>query len=219
LILVLSVLVTKASAERILAGNGPGESVVTYAEYDSDHERWEVGEPGEATEEPQIVYGADAGPWVKVLDIPGEIASGTSIRLLESIDIGSGSVPWTDWHEEIVTEGWTWMGDPHIEMFGGGIAHGFSSGIVDGNMVDFSFFESMIPGTHLEVGSKYLVYDQLDQGLPPHTGPIVIHQYPTVPEPGTLALACIGAAGFTVCIRRRRRIARITRCRCGSGRQ
>lgn len=126
---------------------------------------------------------------------PGQIFS-----LSESLFI-EGNLPWMDWHEEIVTPGWSWV-DPVVFLANGNAPSGLSvtnipGTAAQGGAIHFDF-DPLFPGTKIDI-RKYLRYDGPAGAL--FVGHIVIDQYPT-PEPASAGLLGLGSV---VLLRRRRR--------------
>ena len=196
-----------SQADSIAASDGSGASART--DYEPTTGGWEVGDPGGGNQD--VYYDPDAGPWFKTLTLnpanPPQV--GQIFTLIEKLHVGNGpdglAPSWTDYHEEIQTPGWTWSPNgPQGEYPWGFSAPTWQGSAVyvipAGNtMVDWTFNPPLPFCTDLTI-TKYLVFNGGDP-----TAPIVIAQYPTVPEPGTLALLAAASLGALVFVRRKRR--------------
>jgi len=126
------------------------------------------------------------------------------MELKEQIEIGPGSPPWTDWHEEILTPNWKWGS---VNFSAPGLT-GLTSN-VGGNVADF-FFDALYPGTVIDIRKEMWYTGTNPQqdlfpsfGGPPQPGAvkIMVLEYPT-PEPATMSMLAFGALAV---LRRRRR--------------
>ncbi len=161
----------------------------------------------------EIAHDPTAGRWHKrLVGIDGGefAASDTGFPALmifgvsEWVKVG-GTVPWTDWHEEIMQPGWRWLddragsGEPSFHYASGVTVPGLTVTFTDptlfeGGKIDVTF-DPIPPGTLLRF-NKRLIYEGLDPLLPGDTflGTLDIFQYPTVPEPSTWLLALTSLA-------------------------
>jgi len=161
----------------------------------------------------EVAFDPTAGPWHKrLVGIDGGdfAASDTGVPALmifgvsEWVTVG-GTVPWTDWHEEIMQPGWRWLddragsGEPSFHYASGVTVPGLTVAFTDptlseGGKIDITF-DPIPPGTLLRF-NKRLIYEGLDPLLPGDTflGTLDIFEHPTVPEPTTLLLLITGLA-------------------------
>jgi len=151
----------------------------------------------------EVSYDPNMGPWKKTFD---EIS--WPFHITENVHISQG-VPWTDWDEEILTDGWVWASDqnpPQVELSTQGQIIGTVIGDIsaDGQTVVFNFPNPMPPCTTLTI-TKTLRWAGGDPAPTQGLGSVTIAQYPTIPEPGTLALLLSGAAALATVAWRRRR--------------
>jgi len=104
----------------------------------------------------------------------------------------SGTLPWTDWHEDVLDPNWAWA-NPTI-LVNGVVPTGLTISLSGGSLS--YYFDPVAPGSVIDI-RKDLVYN----GLPGTTfiGTLPIHEYPT-PEPASLSLFCVGG----LCAFRRR---------------
>lgn len=136
------------------------------------------------------------GPTAPVVAQPGQIFS-----LSESLFI-AGNLPWSDWHEEILTPGWDWV-SPIAFMANGVVPSGYgvtniAGTATQGGTLNF-VFDPLPPGTKIDI-RKHLQYNGPSGAV--FVGTIEIDQYPT-PEPASAGL--LGLGSLLVLRRRRRR--------------
>ena len=186
-----------ASAGDLTAGAGPGTSVNTTHDYVPCDTGWDI--TGENSSPLYVWMDPTAGAWEKTLSLPAA-AVPERLVLLEYLQVKGNA--WRDWHEEIVTPGWTWGSvwdcDIWLEDGAGGFITppGLTTTISPcGKVVSFEF--DAVP-----VGSDLLIEKWLirEPDVQPGSA-IIVREYPT-PEPATLALLSMGGA---LVPRRRRR--------------
>jgi hypothetical protein len=190
-------------AESVSASDGSGTSANTSHPQHGDG--WVVeGATGGIQD---VYYDPNAGPWIKHLaPINGGAVIGQVYTLTELLHVGGGpdgTAPgWTDYHEEIRTPGWTWNPvGPNGEWPWGFVAtnsdpqgpdwNGVWSYVVPmGNtMVDWTFRPPLPVCTNVTL-TKYVMFNG---GADPFA-PLVVAEWPTIPEPGTCALLATGLA-------------------------
>ena len=223
LLFIATVAIYARSASGVLIGPTGEPSIET------GHPLLELGLPIWEIELPDpIAYDGEAGPWEKRLFGPedptappsssppgpsaGDDPTSSVFLLEEKIAIESGSVPWTDWHEEIRTPGWFFEPVPPIVEVtppGGGLSKPITATVEmmpDPDMMPptmmWLFFDTpILPGSTLKI-TKRIEFLGVD-GIPDNgdtydgaaSGPVVIHQHPSVPEPSAFALLAIVMAG------------------------
>ncbi len=162
---------------------------------------WDIG----GASGPVLVQRDPNGPkWLKHFSDPlgGPITAvpGQTFNVHELLMIDQ-PLPWSDWHEDILTPGWEWTNTiSFLANFAPtpGLAIVNSPGtLTQGGSLSFTF-NSLPPGTLIDI-RKELIY--MGQPGVIFTGSIDVEQYPT-PEPASLGLI---AAGGLVALRRRRR--------------
>ena len=165
----------------------------------------------------------EAGAWLKHLQSPGRLlGSMDTFYLLEVIKVGSG-LAWTDWHEEILTPGWSW-GSGAMYAYGANLAslslnkalagngmgafpfnwfgsiEPIAQGEIKGDRIDFSF-EALDPSSWVFI-LKSIHWTGEDGGR--RFASIRIAEYPSpVPIPSALVLLAGGLIGL-VAIRKTR---------------
>lgn len=142
------------------------------------------------------------GPvWRKnLLAPPGGVINGGQTYTLHEFLITSGTLSWSDWHEQILTPGWSFA-NVVLGVNGWGTPAGFSvvntpGNALQGGSVSF-YFNPIPPNTFVQI-QKTLVYNG---PVPATFSSIAIDQYPT-PEPATMSLLALGGAAV---MRRRNR--------------
>jgi MYXO-CTERM domain-containing protein len=165
-----------------------------------------------------IDSGNSSNPWIPVqLDPNGSPWTKT---LVGDMNIGGGVVyanpgdtfsvqellmvaptqSWTDWHEDLLSPEWDWLG-PTTLLANGLPAPGLSfsttpATLVSGGTIDFTF-NPLPPGTQVTI-QKTLHYAGLSGQM--YASKVIVSENPT-PEPATAALLALG--GLAV-VRRRR---------------
>jgi hypothetical protein len=151
-----------------------------------------------------ITADPQAAVWIKELLPPeGQTAPfpfDTPLVVAELLHVGPGPA-WTDWHEEILTEGWDWLGGfiqtgtigVDIEDIGADVSLS-----PDGRTISFDF-DPVLPSNDFLV-IKFM-HCSADNGCAPQS--ILVAEHPTIPEPASLALIGVGLAGLGW-VRRRR---------------
>jgi hypothetical protein len=154
-----------------------------------------------------VVLDPNGPVWSKVFTDPSGGAptgtAGTIYPVHEQLVV-SGTLPWTDWHEEITSIGWQWQPGASQILANGIPVGGFSAvytpaGTSFGGSVDF-FFNSLAPGTVVDIFKTLEFAGQVGTF---NTGTIGIHEYPT-PEPSTIGLLALGGLAL---LRRRAAVA------------
>lgn len=150
-----------------------------------------------------VVRDPNGPPWIKNLNGSGSAPlvaqPGFSAQVHEMLQV-SGNLPWTDWHEDILSPGWSWVpvffnvnGNPASNLQ---IANTPGSPIAGGSIS--YVFDPVLPGSTVEI-LKRLVFNA---GIPGavHVGSVQVAQYPT-PEPASLA--CLALGGIMLLRKRR----------------
>ena len=142
---------------------------------------------GSSTNPVEIYYDPTKGPWQKIIRNPA-----TPLTINEVIHVAQNPA-WTDWHEQIVSPpGWVWTANSSLTLPDGTIMPGQMS--ADLQSVWWDFATPLVPCTVLTI-NKTLQWTQ--PGVNPPT-PLIIDQWPTVPEPGTIVLLAAGLLGLVV---------------------
>ena len=225
--IILCSIVTSLPALAIIIGAGSGATTsqlfegtgvdgCTFGGCD-----WNIGSSASRID---VTFDPNAGKWIKTLtDHAGRTIeaddepiagfySTVGFNLFEWL-IVDGTIPWTDWHQEILTPGWTWASgeilvtrpDGSTETVVGSISNSFGPDAA-GNVIDFIFNSPLLPGTTLDI-SKSMSYTGIDGafsscGIPAcgdyFNGTIQIAQHPTVgvAEPWSISIFCLALAGL-----------------------
>jgi hypothetical protein len=167
---------------------------------------WFVGGPGDTMNGPApITISADPGApnWIKLLLLPDQpftVPFSTEFLVTETLHVGPGP-EWRDWHQSIVTDGWDWLGGTLTA--GTQVVPGTpSDGDGDGIKESITFvFDPLPPSTDVTIEKTIhcAIIGGLCTGEPTPRGfGIVVRQFPTVPEPGTLLLLAGGLLGLAL---------------------
>lgn len=141
-----------------------------------------------------VVRDPNGPPWIKSLNDPngGPLVAqpGFSSQVHEFLQV-SGNLPWTDWHEDILDPGWSWV--PVFINVNGGPASNLQifntpGTTTTGGSISY-VFDPVFPGSTVEI-LKRLVFNA---GVPGtvHIGSVRVAEYPT-PEPASLACLALG---------------------------
>ncbi len=189
------------------SGSGTGTGVSGSYNSNSSGE-WNIG----SIQNPiGITLDPNAGPWTKTLgdingnpiqaDDTGSVWKAGPFPINEFVVV-QGNLPWTDWHEEIVTPGWNW--GPAFITVNGQPPPGMVHNIVNqdwpnrGGKVWWTF-NPLPPGTVITISKDLWWVGNPNVQGDTFSGYITINEYPT-PEPTTLALLVLGGLAM---IRRR----------------
>lgn len=126
-----------------------------------------------------IYYDPKAGPWQKTFT--NFLAP---LTINEAIQIAPGGPNWTNWEEQILDDpGWVWASGATLSILGGQTYNGQLS--LDQQTVEFHFLSQ-------GVGATLIINKVLQWNGSPNARPatVIVNEWPTVPEPGTLALRC-----------------------------
>lgn len=148
------------------------------------------------------------GPaWVKNFTGPGGgpfVAFGQQPIQVTEILIVAPNLPWSDWHEQILTPGWGWSNNAVLlanNVPAAGLTINNTPGsTMNGGILDF-YFNSLAPGTLVEIRKELVWLAQPGQMF---QGTVQIAQYPT-PEPASIGLLAVG--GILAMRRRNRAVA------------
>ena len=149
--------------------------------------------------------------WEKTfeIDLSNGLRTGTMIPVVEHLQLVApqkplSNLPLTDWHEEIHDRQWQWAEDATLTIRN---IDRVQPGERDDSLTKiwFEWDFPVFPQPTLDIWiEKKLVY--LGPGIPPTQSPlpVTIWEHPTtVPEPGTFALAGLGALGLGLVVLRR----------------
>ena len=150
------------------------------------------GSPGWYVGQYPIVRDPNGSPWLKVFRHgPLQIVPNQVLDIHESFII-SGTLPWADWHEHVITANWIWT--PQVSLYANGNP---APGLVTNwtpSTLDL-YFNSLPVGTIVDI------HKQIQWLGPGIAGDVDVIEYPT-PEPASLGLLGIGSL---LALRRRRR--------------
>ncbi len=143
-----------------------------------------------------VVYDPTGPVWGKNFTGPNgtnffQPAGGPPLQVQEHLLV-SGTLPWTDWHEDVLDPSWSWS-NPFI-LVNGQVPNNLTTSLSGGSLS--FFFDPIAPGSLVDI-RKELIYN----GVPGTTfiGTLPIHEYPT-PEPASFGLMSI----LGLCALRRR---------------
>ncbi len=153
---------------------------------------WVVGTPLNPI---PVVRDPNGPKWIKhFTDANGLIPvfPGQSFAVHESLLVAP-TLPWTDWHEEILTPDWDWSPQLQIMVNGGGppvnlVVVNTPGNVNQGGILSL-YFDALPPGTQIDI-RKELIYTGTSAGIAIPS--IDIAQYPT-PEPASLGLLILGS--------------------------
>jgi len=173
------------------------------------------------TEDDRVIIDFDptAGPILKVVvtgDVNGDgavsiddvntirVNNAWTTTLHEHLEIGPNSPPWTDWHEEILSDEWDW-GPAIVDIIGIDEAD-VNLQIMHMGPGLWMTFDPLPPGTQIDIWKLLVFTGDLDLETVSVedvlNGRVDVLEYPTIPEPSTAALAILGLSGV-VALRRR----------------
>jgi hypothetical protein len=148
-----------------------------------------------------IYLDPNAGPWQKTLaNFVAPLTINEAIKIMadpKTIPPLPGGPPWSDWEEQILSDGWVWAGGGSLSILGDGTYNGTLS--ADQKTIEFDF-PAQVPGTTLVI-NKVLQWNGGVGSNP--IMPVVVNEYPT-PEPGTIVLLISGLLALGLGYIRRR---------------
>ncbi len=211
-VMALGFFVASQTSQAIVVGPLAGDSEVSIIGYNAGPINYLLGPT-------EVAWSASGSYWLKVLSPAGDATRptlvpgtpGADLVIVEHLTVG-GDTPWYDWHEVIVTNGFSFV-DATVYAYGttdvvDGLSVQMTKGTNDSyhfNNLDL-FFSPLAPGTTITI-VKTIRWEGINWEGSSYFGSdfIQIRQFPTViPEPATLGLLAVGGGMFGLLRRRRK---------------